>query len=328
MNVSKSMNSSLSSKTIKRKENKYNSHKYNSINKKDKLLINIKNNNVKIRNSSNDLTLLKTNSINHANKISNKDNHIYLNTEKISTNKTNNEYKIETPINKIKINSSNQDKSTNNTKPYSTTNNEETSSSKKIESSKTKNTLLSFKIKDFSIHTNNDKKLISLKNNQPDKNNHIITSYDKKERYSHTYRNKKNIKTENIIKEATISSSGKKLINLSETQEGYINHIYKSLKSGKYQNMENSVKNYLLNMKKLDNNEVDFIINKYQYKNFRTNFSEMKNYINKQNLGKKIEKLYLNNNDYNRIEPLMDKLNKKENEIFQFENKISKIYNK
>ena len=37
--------------------------------------------------------------------------------------------------------------------------------------------------------------------------------------------------------------------------------------------------------------------------------------------------MYLNNHDYNRIEPLLSLLNNKEKKILRFENNISKIYN-
>ena len=330
INLSKSRNSSSSSKPLERRENRYKSHRFN-INEKDKLFLNIPNNQSKTRNSSNNLKLFNTTYNIRINKFSQKDNHIYLNTEKISTNKTS-ECILETPKNKIQISSSNQNKSTNNTKSYSIINNEKipssSLSSKKISSYKSKNTLISLKIKDFSLNSKNNKNSKLIKDNKLNQTSTKITSYNKKGRKSYTYRSKKNIKFENIIKGATISLSGAKKINLSESKEESIEHIYKSLKAGKYENMEYKIKNYLLNIKKADNDEVNSIIDKYQYKNLRTNFNEMKTCINNQNLGKKIEKLYLNNHDYNRIEPLMNKLKIKEKEIFQFENKISKIYNK
>ena len=330
INLSKSRNSSSSSKPLERRENRYKSHRFN-INEKDKLFLNIPNNQSKTRNSSNNLKLFNTTYNIRINKFSQKDNHIYLNTEKISTNKTS-ECILETPKNKIQISSSNQNKSTNNTKSYSIINNEKipssSLSSKKISSYKSKNTLIYLKIKDFSLNSKNNKNSKLIKDNKLNQTSTKITSYNKKGRKSYTYRSKKNIKFENIIKGATISLSGAKKINLSESKEESIEHIYKSLKAGKYENMEYKIKNYLLNIKKADNDEVNSIIDKYQYKNLRTNFNEMKTCINNQNLGKKIEKLYLNNHDYNRIEPLMNKLKIKEKEIFQFENKISKIYNK
>ena len=78
----------------------------------------------------------------------------------------------------------------------------------------------------------------------------------------------------------------------------------------------------------MEENEVDYMFKKYDYKNVKSNFSELKKYINEKKLSKKIERIYLNNHDYNRIEPLLNILNKKEKEILQFNNKISKIYDK
>ena len=80
--------------------------------------------------------------------------------------------------------------------------------------------------------------------------------------------------------------------------------------------------------KKMNEREVECCIKKYEYKNLKSNFNELKKYINEKKLSKKIERIYLNNHDYNRIEPLMNLLNNKEKEIFRFDNKISNIYSK
>ena len=69
-------------------------------------------------------------------------------------------------------------------------------------------------------------------------------------------------------------------------------------------------------------------INLSEKKDNKSNFNELKKYINEKKLSKKIERIYLNNHDYNRIEPLMNLLNNKEKEIFRFDNKISNIYSK
>ena len=78
----------------------------------------------------------------------------------------------------------------------------------------------------------------------------------------------------------------------------------------------------------MNEREVECCIKKYEYKNLKSNFNELKKYINEKKLSKKIERIYLNNHDYNRIEPLMNLLNNKEKEIFRFDNKISNIYSK
>ena len=87
------------------------------------------------------------------------------------------------------------------------------------------------------------------------------------------------------------------------------------------------MKNYLSKTKKFDDDEINFVLRKYNYKNLKSNFNELKQIIKEKKISKKIERIYLNNNDYNRIESLMNSMNKKDKEIFRFENTISKIYN-
>lgn len=47
----------------------------------------------------------------------------------------------------------------------------------------------------------------------------------------------------------------------------------------------------------------------------------------KKKISNKIFKLYLNNNDYNRIEPLLKALNEKDEKIMQFDKKIALLSN-
>ena len=143
-------------------------------------------------------------------------------------------------------------------------------------------------------------------------------------------RNKKkeNTKIEEIVKDTTIlSKSNNNKLNISEKKSGGIYLIYKQLKAGKYENIEDKMRNYLEKTKKFDDEEINYVLKKYNYKNLKSNFNELKQYIKEKKISKKIERIYLNNNDYNRIETLMNSLNNKDNEIFRFGNKISKMYN-
>ena len=69
------------------------------------------------------------------------------------------------------------------------------------------------------------------------------------------------------------------------------------------------------------------MLEKYNYKNLKANFRDLNKFINDNKISKKIERIYLNNNDYNRIESLLEQMNNKEKEISKFEGKITKIYN-
>ena len=200
---------------------------------------------------------------------------------------------------------------------------------KNIPNTKTKNSLKSFKIKEFSVNSKSDKISASSKKL-------IITEYNNKNiftnknfRYSYTINKKEdeNFKAENLFKDATISSDNKKRIDSNKKEED-INQIYKQLKAGKCKNIEDKMKNYLFKTKKLDKREIDFILKKYEYKNIKSNFSELKKFISEKKISKKIERIYLNNHDYNRIEPLMNIMNNNDYKICKLESQITKIYNK
>ena len=328
LNRSKSINYPTPSPIIKkyRKDKKCDSNLVN-LKKNSELHLNLPIEKTNLKKSSNNLTSLNTfsttnniqtfSNINFRNKLANKD-----------------ENSLDTPKskNKDKLDTSTKNKSTN-TKPFSSNNTDiNFSSNYKVQSSKNNNFLLSFKIKEFSINSKKGKK--SNESNKiviNDFNSKYIL-YPKISRYSFTYSYKnnqiENTKIDNNSKDEDKTTNNSKKMNLSENKEKSINRIYKQLKAGKYQNIENKIRNYLSKKKKIGENEVDFMIKKYEYKNIKSNFNELKKYINEKKLSKKIERIYLNNHDYNRIEPLVNKLNSKEKEIFLFDNKISKIFNK
>ena len=329
INRSKSINNTSTVFKTERSENRYDT-KRDSLNQENKLYLNLPTEQNKVRNSSNNLTLINTYTIINNIKNSSKNNkHLYLKEEKKSTNNTG-EYILDTPQNKLKnkIDISSQNKSSN-TKPFSSNNTEKNYSyNQKYQSSKA-NSFLSFKIKDFSSNSKKTKNSPQSKKNVIIEYNNKITSYPKIKHYTY-YNNKnkkENSKFDNVIKDASISSKNVKKLNLTEKKEGAINKIYKQLKAGKYENIENKIKNYLYKNKKLNDNEAEHYIKTHEYKNLKSNFFELKRYINEKKISKKIERIYLNNHDYNRIEPLLGLLNNKEKQILRFENHITKIYN-
>lgn len=252
---------------------------------------------------------------------------IFLNTEK-NCKPVDEILILNTPTDKNKIEINSQNKSSNVTKPFTSTNNEDNNSlNHKITSSKTKISLKSFKINEFSVNSKKTKNSVSSKKI-------VITEYNSKSitnpklfRYSYTTKNKGNMKMENVIKDAIISPEKKYKNNSKEKKEAGINMIYKQLKTGKNGNIENKLKNYLSKTKKLNDSEINFMLEKYNYKNLKANFRDLNKFINDNKISKKIERIYLNNNDYNRIESLLEQMNNKEKEISKFEGKITKIYN-
>lgn len=331
LNRSKSINYPESTLQTERKNNKHISYKVN-LNKKNEQYFNIPKEKNKTRNSSNNLVFLNTISILNKFKTSQNINQIFLKTEKKLSEKIN-EDSSDTSKNKNKdrTNFSSHSK-TSNTKAFSSNNTEiNFSSNNKIPSSKANNILFSHKIKEFSVNSKKEKNSIDSKkimiNDYASKN----ISYPKLSRYSYSYKIKpfENTKIDNPTNDIEKSSSiNQKKINLSDEKEKAINRIYKQLKAGKYENLENKIRNYLSKMKKMKENEIDYYINKYQYKNIKSNLNELNKYINQKKLRNKIERIYSNNDDYFRIEPLINSLKNKEKDILRFNNKISKIFNK
>ena len=324
INRSKSINYQSPSPIIKkyRKDKKLDSNILN-LKKKSELHLNLTIEKTNVKNSSNNLSIFST-----ANNIQTNSN---IKLENKLTEKKD-ENSLDTPKNKNKIDISSQNKSTN-TKPFSSNNTESNfSSNHKVQSSKNNNFLLSFKIKEFSVNSKKEKNTSESKKIVINDFNSKYISNPKLSRYSYTFSLKnnqiENNKIDNYIKDEEKSTINSKKINLSERKEKSINRIYKQLKAGKYENIENKMRNYLSKTKKMEENEIDFMINQYEYKNVKSNYNELKKYINDKKLNKKIERIYLSNHDYNRIEPLLNILNRKDKEILQFDNKISKIYNK
>ena len=326
-NRSKSINNPSMHFKIERKNNRHESH---DLRKNSLLLLNLKSDLKNTISSSKNLILLNTNStLNNTKNSSNINSQYYLKTEKKVNNKIEG-YLLDTPQNKYKNIISSHDKSSKNTKPYSSANNEGNDSlNQRTQSSRAKMSLLPFKIKEFSVNSKRDNSISKSRKNVIVDYNFKQTSYPKIKRYSHrcsTSRNQNNL-IDNKIKNAIISSSTRNKKSLLEEKDRYINIIYKELKAGKYEDIEDKMK-YYLKSKKMGENEINYLLKKYEYKNLNSNFQELKKLINENNLSKKIERIYLNNHDFNRIEPLMNAFNKKDKEIFLFENKISNIYNK
>ena len=324
INRSKSINYQSPSPIIKkyRKDKKLDSNILN-LKKKSDLHLNLTIEKTNVKNSSNNLSIFSTTNNIQTNSNIKLENKL---TEKKDENS------LDTPKNKNKIDISSRNKSTN-TRPFSSNKTESNfSSNQKVQSSKNNNFLLSFKIKEFSVNSKKEKNTSESKKIVINDFNSKYISNPKLSRYSYTFSLKnnqiENNKIDNYIKDEEKSTINSKKINLSERKEKSINRIYKQLKAGKYENIENKIRNYLSKTKKMEENEIDFMINKYEYKNVKSNYNELKKYISDKKLNKKIERIYLNNHDYNRIEPLLNILNRKDKEILQFDNKISKIYNK
>ena len=118
----------------------------------------------------------------------------------------------------------------------------------------------------------------------------------------------------------------KKLFKNDEDKENCINNIYNSFNNGKINNAEKNIKLYLSKIKKLNDTEINTIFDKYNFHNFKSNIQELHNSIKEKDISNKIFSLYLKNNDFNRIEPLLKTLNEKEKKIMKFDKIFAKSF--
>ena len=93
----------------------------------------------------------------------------------------------------------------------------------------------------------------------------------------------------------------------------FLNKTYMKLKKGNYDSVEDLMHKYLKDIKKLDKNEYDDLMNKYNYKNFRNNIIELNMKVGNNKIRNKIEKIYSNNHIFKRISTSLN--NMKEEEI-------------
>ena len=77
------------------------------------------------------------------------------------------------------------------------------------------------------------------------------------------------------------------------------------------------------NIKNIDKNEQDLILSSYNYQNLITNLKELNRKIKCDKIGKKIEKIYVNNRLIKRVFPLLQSMKEKEINIDRLEKIIS-----
>jgi len=120
----------------------------------------------------------------------------------------------------------------------------------------------------------------------------------------------------NVSRNTNFSSE---ITNIGKTEESerkkskFLNKTYMKLKKGNYDSVEDLMHKYLKDIKKLDKNEYDDLMNKYNYKNFRNNIIELNMKVGNNKIRNKIEKIYSNNHIFKRISTSLN--NMKEEEI-------------
>lgn len=108
----------------------------------------------------------------------------------------------------------------------------------------------------------------------------------------------------------------------------FFHFTYKKLKKGNFENIEDYVRKYLNEVEYKSNDETNIIISKYDYKNFKNNLNEIESFIKKKELGRKTERLYLNNFISKKVSDSLKSMKEKEAQISKFNKIISAIGNK
>ena len=113
-----------------------------------------------------------------------------------------------------------------------------------------------------------------------------------------------------------------------KSQDDYLQKLYKMIKRGNLKKNEELIRKYLNDIKHLKKDESDMLISHYSYKNMKNNITELKEKIGLDNLGKKTERLYLNNHSIKRVLPLLNSMKEQQINITRFEKIISTGHNK
>ena len=110
-------------------------------------------------------------------------------------------------------------------------------------------------------------------------------------------------------------------------KDEFFNYTYNRLKKGNFSNIDKDVKKYLNEIECKSREETESTLSRYDYKNFKNNLREMEAYIRKAEVGKKAEKIYLNNLLSRRVMDSLDNMREKESQIFKFNKIITTIGN-
>lgn len=105
----------------------------------------------------------------------------------------------------------------------------------------------------------------------------------------------------------------------------FFNFANNRLKRGKFDDIDIYVKKYLNEVESRTNDETNYIISKYNYKNLKNNLDEIEKCIQKSELDRKTERLYLNNFISRRIANSLKSMKEKENQISRL-NKIASTF--
>ena len=81
---------------------------------------------------------------------------------------------------------------------------------------------------------------------------------------------------------------------LQEKRSKFLMNTYNKIRKGKYESVEQYMRQYLKDIKELDSKEEDTIINYYNYKNLKNNLLELNMKVKDEKKKKKIKINYIN----------------------------------
>ena len=178
---------------------------------------------------------------------------------------------------------------------------------------------------------------LGLKRNNPNiKRSDFFSQKENNNAFGHSFDNTKNndynlkakIERKNTISRNENFSSELKEIkrgnteNLEEKKSKFLSNAYMKISRGNYENVEDFMIKYLKQIKEVNKNEKDKIMEHYNYKNLRNNLFELNLRVNEDTTRKKIEKIYSNIHILKRVTPALISMKEKENNI----DRLEKIY--
>ena len=116
-------------------------------------------------------------------------------------------------------------------------------------------------------------------------------------------------------------------INTFSNKTEFFDYTYRKLKRGDFDDIHKLVKKYLREIEGKTDQEIEKILLKYDYKNFKVNLKELEIGIQKKEIDRKTEKIYLNNFISKRILRPLEAMRKGEEQISRLNKIITAIGN-
>ena len=116
-------------------------------------------------------------------------------------------------------------------------------------------------------------------------------------------------------------------INNFSNKTEFFDFAYRKLKKGDFDDIYKLVRKYLKEIEGKNDDEIEKILMKYDYKNFKVNLKELEYDIQKKEIDKKTEKIYLNNFISKRVLKPLENMRKEEDQISRLNKIITAIGN-